>query len=275
MSAPLILPTVTSDLVRHAAHGQLGDLCGRRFDVRIGVRGTEFESNPVLPSGGFDDEHLARPRIHRTLQSRHSDAAQSDDHHVLAGTYIGGSRRRAPTRRHAAADESGCFERDRGVDLDHRRPVHDQIRRVRPEQRIRVDVLVARLNAKCPVRHRRPRHQPHAAIAQIALTRLTRRAHATGRDERGGDVIAWRLDLTLAWVADLDLLDRPRLMETPDQCTFGFHRGASDSAASICLSFGTSTLPVPPRGMASSESTTRHTVGTLNELNSFRAADRR
>ncbi len=33
--------------------------------------------------------------------------------------------------------------------------------------------------------------------------------------------------LTLAWVADLDLLDRPRLVEVPGERTFGFHRRAS------------------------------------------------
>src|SRR5688572_2108552 len=81
-------------------------------------------------------------------------------------------------------------------------------------------------------------------------------------------------DFTLARFADLDLLDGPRLVEIPDERTFGLHQSASDRVVSRCLSAATSIFPVPPRGIMSSESTISHTVGILNELNSFRADDR-
>ena len=32
------------------------------------------------------------------------------------------------------------------------------------------------------------------------------------------------LDLVFAWIADLDFLDRPRLVEFPDERAFGLHR---------------------------------------------------
>ena len=51
------------------------------------------------------------------------------------------------------------------------------------------------------------------------------------------------------------------------------HAGGA-TRANISRSRSTSTFPVAPRGMTSSESTSSHMLGTLNELNSFRAASR-
>ncbi len=243
-------------------------------DVRIDVGGTEFERLVAFPLDGFDGEHITRAGVHRTLQRRHPDAAEADDGHVFTGPDRGRPGRRAPARRHAAADQGRRREGDRRVDLDERGPVHDQVRRIRPEQRVRVDVLAARLNPKRPVGHRCTRHQTHSQVAQIPLTGLARPAFAAGRDERRGDVVTGHevvdaladfdddtgtfvtaehrecghrdiarddvmvrvahardlecdLDLTPARVADLDLLDRPRLVEVPDQRALGFHRRAS------------------------------------------------
>src|SRR5690349_20833181 len=80
------------------------------------------------------------------------------------------------------------------------------------------------------------------------------------------------LDLAPSGFAELDLLDRPRLVEIPDECAFGLHRPDSVRMVSMFLTAATSTFPVAPRGMASSESTSSQMVGILNELSRFRAA---
>ena len=235
---------------------------------------SNFARKFVLPLGGFNDEQIPRARRRRALQCRHADTAETDDGDVVTRSDGGRLGGRAPARRHTAADEGRRLERNGLVDLDHRGPVHDKVRRVCSQQRVRVDVLSSCLNAKRAVRHRCSRHQSHAEVAQVALAGLAGPTDTTRGDERSGNVItgpqivdaladldddarafvtaehrkakhrnvagddvmvgmthACRLErhlhLTLAWVADLDLLDRPRLVEVPGERTLCFHRRAS------------------------------------------------
>ncbi len=258
-------------LVGHHAHGGLGDAGRRGLDVGIRLCRTELQGGVTLPLDRLDDEDVTGACVHRALKRRHAHAAYADDSHVLTRPDVSCAHRGPIASSDAAADQAGNLKRYRRVDLDHRGPVHHHVRREGAEQRHRVHVLAASLDPEGAVGNRRPAEEQGTDVAQVAQPRLTRRAFATGRDERQHNVIAWRevldsrtdlghdacalvaaehresrhrdaagdqvvigvahpgrlhldLHLVLDGVADLDLLDLPRLVELPDESAFRLHR---------------------------------------------------
>ena len=80
-------------LVGHQAVGDLGHARHRGEDVRVDVRCAELQGLIALPFHRVDREDVAGAGVDGTLQSGHTDTADTDDGDVVARPDIGGADR--------------------------------------------------------------------------------------------------------------------------------------------------------------------------------------
>ena len=151
-------------------------------DVRVRMRGTEFQRGIALPLDRLDDEDVAGARGDRALQRRHAHTADADDSDVVAGPDVAAADRRAVAGGDAAAHQAGHLERDGRIDLHHRALVHHHVRAERAQQRHREDRLTLGVDAVGAVGHGRPAEKVRTQIAEVAHARPDR----TGMCRRTG-----------------------------------------------------------------------------------------